>query len=68
MVYANKPATIDALRTSIELKIAAVWADLCLKIVEKWVQRLGQACMWKSRFISLHSGDALITNTTETER
>ena len=40
MVYANKPATIDALRTNIEREIAAVSADLCLKIVKSWVQRL----------------------------
>ena len=29
MVYANKPATIDELRTNIEREIAAVSADLC---------------------------------------
>ena len=40
MVYANKPATIDELRTNIEREIAAVWDDLCLKIVKNWVQRL----------------------------
>ena len=40
MVYANKPATIDELRTNIEREIAAASADLCLKIVKKWVQRL----------------------------
>ena len=40
MVYANKPATIDELRTNIEREIAAVSADLCLKIVKNWVQRL----------------------------
>ena len=31
MVYANKPPTIDELRTNIEREIAAVSADLCLK-------------------------------------
>ena len=40
MVYANKPATIDDLRTNIKREIAAVSADLCLKIVKNWVQRL----------------------------
>lgn len=40
MVYANKPATIDELRTNIEREIAAVSAKLCLKTVENWVQRL----------------------------
>ena len=40
MVYANKPATIDELRTNIERETAAVSADLCLKIVKNWVQRL----------------------------
>ena len=36
MVYANKPATIDELRTNIEREIAAVLA----LIVKNWVQRL----------------------------
>ena len=40
MVYANKPATIDELQTNIEREIAAVSADLCLKIVKNWDQRL----------------------------
>ena len=40
MVFANKPATIEELRTDIEREIAAVSADLCLKIVKNWVQRL----------------------------
>ena len=40
MVYANKPATIDELRTNIEREIAAVSTDLYLKIVKNWVQRL----------------------------
>ena len=40
MVYANKPATIDELRTTIERKISAVSADLWLKIVYNLVQRL----------------------------
>ena len=40
MVYANKPATIDELRTNIEREIAAVSADLCLKIISNWFQRL----------------------------
>ena len=40
MVYANKPATIDELRMNIEREIAAVSADLCLKIVKNCVQRL----------------------------
>ena len=44
-VYANKPATIDELRTKIESEIAAVSADLCLEIVKNWVQRW-QACPW----------------------
>ena len=39
-VYGNKPVTIDVLRTNIERKIAAVSADLYLKIVKNWVQRL----------------------------
>ena len=40
MIYANKPATIDELRSNIELEIAAVSAELCLKLVKNWVQRL----------------------------
>ena len=40
MVYANKTATIDELRTNIEREIAAVSADLCLKIVKNSVQRV----------------------------
>ena len=40
MVYDNKPATIDELRTNIERKITAVSADLGFKIVKNWVQRL----------------------------
>ena len=40
MVYANKPATMDELRTNIEHEIAAVLADLCLKIVKNCVQLL----------------------------
>ena len=40
MVYANKPATIDELHKNIKLEIAAVSADLCLKIVKNWVQHL----------------------------
>ena len=40
MVYANKPATIDELRTNIEREIAAVSADLCLKSVKNSVQPL----------------------------
>ena len=40
MVYTNKPVTIDELRTNIEGEIATVSADLCLKVVKNWVQRL----------------------------
>ena len=40
MVYANKPATIDELCANIEREIAAVSADLCMKIFKNWVQRL----------------------------
>ena len=39
MDYANKPATIAELRTNIECEIAAVSADLCLKVFKTWVQR-----------------------------
>ena len=39
-IYANKPATIDELRMNIESEIAAVSADLCLKIVKNWIKRL----------------------------
>ena len=46
MVWANKPTRIDKLRTNVERELAAVSADLCLKIVKKWVQRLLQACPW----------------------
>ena len=38
MVYANKPATIDELRANSEPEIAAVSADLCLKVIKNWVQ------------------------------
>ena len=31
---------IDELRTNIEREIAAASADLCLKIINNWVQRL----------------------------
>ena len=40
MVYANKSARIDELLTIIEREIAAVSADLCLKIGKNWVQCL----------------------------
>ena len=40
MVYANKPAIIYELYTNTEREIAAVPADLRLKIVKNWVQRL----------------------------
>ena len=40
MVYANKPAMIDKLLTNIEHELAALSADLCLKIVKNWVQLL----------------------------
>ena len=40
MIYANKPATTDELRTNIEREIAAESADLGLKVVKHWVQRL----------------------------
>ena len=40
MVYVNKPTTIDELRTNMEREIAAVSADLCLKIVKNRVLRL----------------------------
>ena len=40
MVYVNKAATIDKLRMNIESEAAAVSADLSLKIVKNWVQRL----------------------------
>ena len=40
MVYVNKSGTIAELRTNIEHEITAVSADLCLKIVKNWVQRL----------------------------
>ena len=40
MVHAKKPAMIDELWTNIEREIAAVSADLCLKTVENWFQRL----------------------------
>ena len=40
MVYANKSATIDELRPNLEREIVAVSADLCLKIVTNWFQRL----------------------------
>ena len=42
MVYANKPATTDELRTNIEREIAAESAGLCLKIVKNWVQHLAR--------------------------
>ena len=40
MVYANKLATLGELHTNIKREIAAVSADLCLKIVKNWIQRL----------------------------
>ena len=40
MVYVNKPAMIDELRTNIKREIVAISVDLCLKIVKNWVQRL----------------------------
>ena len=39
MVYANKPATTDELRTNIELEIAAVSADLYVNFFKNWVPR-----------------------------
>ena len=41
MVYANKPATINELRSNIESEIAAVLADLCLRIVSVWKRARG---------------------------
>ena len=58
MVYANKPATIDELRTNIEREIAAVSADLWLKIVKNWIQRLElwkRACGGHAKEIEFHS-------------
>ena len=55
MVYANKTATIDELLTNIEREIAAESADLCLKIVKNWVQRLQRACGGHAKEIELHS-------------
>ena len=40
LIYANKPVTIDELCTNIEPEITAISADLYLKIVKSWVQRL----------------------------
>ena len=40
MGYANKVATIDALRMNIDREIAAASAVVSLKIVNKWVQNL----------------------------
>ena len=60
MIYANKPARIDELRTNIERQIAAASADLCLKIVQNCFQRLdfcmlaADAMQKKSSFI--HTG------------
>ena len=46
MVYSNKPATIDEIRMNIEREIAAVSADLCLKIIKNLGSASGllQAC------------------------
>ena len=58
IVYSNKPATIDELRTNIERESAAVSADLCLKIVKNWVQRLDicqRACGGHAKQIEFHS-------------
>ena len=52
VVYANKPVTFDELRTNIECEIAAVSADLSLKTVKNWVQRL--AMQKKSTFIHMN--------------
>ena len=54
-IYANKPTTFDELRTNIEREIAAVSADLCLKIVKNWVQRLKRACGGHAKEIELDS-------------
>ena len=39
-VYAKRPAMIEELHTNIEREIAAVSADLCLKIGKNWIQRM----------------------------
>lgn len=43
MVHTNKAATINEVCTDLEFAIAAILADLCLKTVKYWVQRL-DAC------------------------
>ena len=58
MVYVNKPVMIDELCTNIEHEIVAVTADLCLKIVKNWVQRLDfckRACGGHAKEIEFRS-------------
>ena len=56
MLYASKPATIVEFRTNIEREIVAVSADLCLKIVKNWVQRLNfSKCGGHAKEIELYS-------------
>ena len=40
LVYANKPATLDDLKDSIQREIANVPVEKCARVVENWVQRI----------------------------
>lgn len=55
LVYSNKPATLDALRMNIVRVIADIRADLCLKVMENWVQRINSC----RRFRGGHLNDVV---------
>ena len=42
LVYANKPATLDDLTDNIQREIANVPVEMCARVVENWVQRIGR--------------------------
>ena len=40
LVYANKPATLDDPKNSIQREIANVPVEMCARVVDNWVQRI----------------------------
>ena len=42
LVYANKPETSDDLKDNIQREIANVPVEMCARVVENWVHRIGR--------------------------
>ena len=40
LVYANKPATLDDLKDNMQREIANVPVEMCVRVMENWVQRI----------------------------